>query len=99
MKKTWLISILLSISMFTINAQEITIKGQVISIISMEHIPYAKVYIKNTSHTLIADEQGYFSFQNIQIGNYTIGAQALGFLKQEKTIEITNETTHVQFEL
>ncbi len=100
MKKIFFISLLLYINIFTsIKAQETTINGRVVSIISMEHIPYAKVYIKNTSHMLIADEQGYFSFQNIQAGNYTIGAQALGFLKQEKTIEIINEVTNVQFEL
>jgi outer membrane receptor for ferrienterochelin and colicins len=83
-------SVILFIFLFlNLNAQEKTdvmIFGDVKSIKTKEHIPYANILIKGTKIGTAADKTGHFKLVNIPVGKLTIVAQAIGYKPQEITI-------------
>jgi len=77
------------------NAQDI--KGNVFS--QGETLPYASVYLKNTTKGTTVKEDGTFIINNVKKGNYKIIASFTGYNTVEKTIEVTNKDITINFEL
>ena len=53
-------------------------------------IPGATVQLLNTKFAVVTDENGKFDFKNVPVGNYKLRISFIGFLNQDKDIEISN---------
>ncbi len=89
--KLLLLSILLTTS---INAQNI--KGSVSSL-EGEILPYANVYLKNTTKGSTVNEEGTYVIGNIENGSYMMVASFTGYKTVEKAIEISNNDVTMNF--
>ena len=75
------------------------IEGQVISQTN-EIIPFANVIIEGTSKGTSANQEGYYSLENLPKGTYNIKVSYVGFLAQTKTVNLeANQTLTVNFQL
>ncbi|MDO6595982.1 TonB-dependent receptor [Oceanihabitans sp. 2_MG-2023] len=82
----------------TIVAQSIyNVEGKVIS--NGEPLPFANIYIENTTKGSTTDENGHFLIKNLEKGNYTIIASFTGYKTQKKTIHISDKTVYINFHL
>lgn len=57
-----------------------------------ELLPYANIYIKNTTIGTSSDGNGNFRLSSLSIGQYTIVVRYAGFVPDERTIEIKGDT-------
>ncbi len=89
--KLLLLSILLTTS---INAQ--SIKGRVSSL-EGETLPYANVYLKNTTKGSTVNEDGTYAIGNIESGRYVMVASFTGYKTVERTIEISSDDLTMNF--
>lgn len=65
-----------------------------------EHIPFANVFIKNTTIGTTTDATGHFQLINMPEGTHTICVRTLGYKSAEETITLKNgETKEIKFEL
>ena len=85
----------LTLSIFQANAQQLS--GKVLT--EGDPMPYASVYIKGTSIGTTTDENGNYNITSLKKGNHTIIASFLGYKKQSKIINITNNNTVLNFNL
>jgi len=63
-----------------------------------EPVPFATVYIHETTAGIVADEQGKFQTR-LNVGTYTCEFRSLGYESQTKTIELKPEGTTLQITL
>lgn len=75
----------------SLNAQT-TIKGIVSS--EKEGLPYASIQIIELKKGIAADENGYYSLENIPLGDYTIQFSYTGFKTSNKKITIENQIVY-----
>ena len=95
MKTVRITIVLIFVSCYLINlpAQNRKILGFIGSEASNERIPYATVYIKEINDGTAADNAGKYSLSLPKSGQYTFCIQALGFQRQELTVNIRKDTT------
>ncbi|WP_452230688.1 TonB-dependent receptor [Lacinutrix sp. MEBiC02404] len=74
-----------------------SIKGKVLS--NGEPLPYANVYIKNTTKGTTTNDDGSFIIKNLEPGKYSIAASFAGYTLQKKTITIKDKTVFITFNL
>lgn len=94
MKHFTLLSTFLFFSL-TVAAQ--ILKGSILKS-NGEPVPFASVYIHETTAGIVADEQGRFQTR-LNTGTYTCEFRSLGYESQTKTIEIKPEGTTFQITL
>lgn len=58
-----------------------------------EHIPFASVYLKNTTIGTSTDETGHYRMINLPEGTFTVVASAIGYVPVEKTVTIVRDNT------
>jgi len=85
--------LLLSISAFSQNSQQIgTIQGRIVSK-ENETLPYASVVLKDSSQKFIegtvTNENGSFSFDKVAIGTYKMEIQYIGYVTFNRNISIS----------
>jgi hypothetical protein len=73
------------------------IKG-VVSDSSGKILPYASIYIKETTKGTNANSEGKYSLKT-EPGTYTIVCQYVGYQRQEKKISLTNGDIELDFQL
>lgn len=83
--------------LFTISATAQNIKGTVIS--DGETLPYANVYLKNTTKGSTVDDNGKYTIKNVDKGNHTIVASFTGYKTVEKNITILDKDVVIDFNL
>lgn len=72
--------IIISFIFFSVNpTQAATIKGQVIDIQTHENIAGAFVDIVGTKFIFVSDVNGYFIFDELSKGSYTLSAKMMGY--------------------
>ena len=65
-----------------------------------EHIPFANVYIKNTTIGTTTDATGHFQLINMPVGTHTVCVRTMGYKIAEETITLSaGETEEIKFEL
>jgi len=93
MKKIISLAILLTIGLClmaqTDKKTDANIFGHVIDKQTGEHVPYINIMIKGTSIGTASDASGHFYLKNLPVGDYTIVAQGIGYMPQEKEISIS----------
>ncbi|MFI1744876.1 TonB-dependent receptor [Thalassobellus sediminis] len=62
-------------------------------------LPYANVYLKNTTKGANTKDDGTYKISNIKSGTYTLTASFTGFKTQSKLITITDKDVTVNFNL
>jgi len=84
--KLFLVAILISLG-FPAFAQQITVSGK----ITDEHnapVPFASIYIKNTTKGTSANSEGLYSLQ-LTPGTYEIAYRAVGYKQESRKIVVT----------
>ena len=61
-------------------------------------LPFASILVKGTSKGTTTNNEGKY-FLELDAGKYTIISQYVGFARQEKTINVTNENIKLDFQL
>ncbi|HEX4849406.1 MAG TPA: DUF5686 and carboxypeptidase regulatory-like domain-containing protein, partial [Puia sp.] len=61
-------------------------------------LPYASVFVKGTSRGTTTNNQGRY-FLDLQEGTYTIVCQYVGYARQEKSVEIHQESVTLNFQM
>lgn len=69
-----------------------SIKGSVIDLeIDSEPVIFADIQLKNTDTNTQTNFHGNFEFSNIEVGNYTVVVNFLGYESVEIPIEVSND--------
>jgi len=89
-KKTTFFIIAIMLSSSTMIAQRTTITGKITDTQNRAIIG-ALIRVQETTIGAIADENGFYSLQNVPIGNQSISITALGFVELIKDIRATSE--------
>ncbi|UKM65403.1 TonB-dependent receptor [Flavobacteriaceae bacterium GSB9] len=87
--------IFLSFISFSLHAQEIS--GRVFS--NGEPLPFANVFIKESSKGTIAKEDGSYSIKDVETGKYTIFVSFTGYKTRKKRLTITDKNVTIDFHL
>jgi len=82
----------------TLQAQQYTITGKVLTL-EQEVLDGASISIAKTNLGAISDENGNFSIPNVPIGSYEISASFVGASPQTKTISIIDGDLTLNFKL
>ena len=61
-------------------------------------IPFASVYVKGTTNGTVANGVGEYSL-DLPAGNFTLVCQHIGYVRQERLIDVRSETLFVNFKL
>lgn len=76
------------------------VTGRVVEANSFDPIANSKVSISPTNNTVFSDEEGYFTFEEVPIGDYSIQAEKEGFLAGYEPASISADATvNLIFEL
>lgn len=73
------------------------IKGYVLS--DGEPLPFANIYIENTTKGTTTNEKGAFVLNNVEPGKYTLAASFTGFKIQKKRITVKDKSVVISFNL
>ena len=68
-----------------------SIYGHVIDKDSEEGLSFATVLIVETGEGTVTDEDGYFTFKKLQVGEYTLRVQFMGYETQEKKVTVNKD--------
>ena len=60
---------------------------------------FAKVSIKETGAEVLSDEKGFFKFQNLEDGEYTLVSSFTGYETKESKIKVVSNTTKIKLVL
>ena len=74
-----------------------SLKGQVFS--EGQPLPYANIYIENTTKGTVTDENGTFLISNLEAGKYSVVASFTGFIVQKRTVIISDSDVTINFKL
>ena len=74
-----------------------SLKGQVFS--EGQPLPYANIYIENTTKGTVTDENGTFSISNLEAGKHSVVASFTGFIVQKRTVIISDSDVTINFNL
>ncbi|MDH7913597.1 TonB-dependent receptor [Winogradskyella sp. SYSU M77433] len=74
-----------------------SLKGQVFS--EGQPLPYANIYIENTTKGTVTDENGTFLISNLEAGKYSVVASFTGFIVQKRTVKISDGDVTINFNL
>jgi len=65
-----------------------------------EHVPFVNIYIKDTKFGTMTDHTGHYMLTNLPVGQHTLVAQMLGFITQEREINMeAGKTIEINFDL
>lgn len=77
------------------------IYGHVIEKHTENNIPYATILLVGTDKGTTSNELGMFEFRKLKPGKYTLRVSAVGYVTQEKTVEVNSSYTtqlHIMLE-
>ena len=74
-----------------------TLKGRILNEKGLP-IPHATIFIHETMHGIVADDQGVFQ-TNIDTGEYTLELSSLGYERTTRKVVVTSENISLDFQL
>ena len=80
-----LFSLLASLT-FAAEKTDAMLFGEIKSVKSGEHIPFADILVKGTNLGTAADATGHFKLAHLPLGTFTIEARAMGYKSQSKEV-------------
>ncbi|MFI3280242.1 MAG: TonB-dependent receptor [Rikenellaceae bacterium] len=103
MKKFYLTALIMlcAVASFAADVVGIHITGHVVDAKKGNHIPYATVSIVGTTLGTAADGTGHFTLKNVEVGEYIIEAEVIGYSPVQKKIVIDSKSKRLDlsFEL
>ncbi|MEL6974453.1 MAG: TonB-dependent receptor plug domain-containing protein [Bacteroidota bacterium] len=60
-------------------------------------LAYANVFIKELGLGAVSDDNGYFHLQNVPLGTHTLTVKILGFVEQERTLDLSGNLNGIDF--
>ena len=54
---------------------------------------YGEVMIKETGATVVSDENGFFKFENLEAGTYTLVSSFVGYETKESVVSVSETAT------
>lgn len=64
-----------------------------------EPLMFAKVSIKETGAEVLSDEKGFFKFENLSDGEYTLVSSFTGYETKESKTNVASNATHIKLVL
>ncbi len=95
MRTTLLCSFFLFITYLAVG-QDAIIRGHIYDEASGEPILYGNVLIKETGKGTITDDSGFYSFTNLEAGEYTLVASYVGYSDKEITVNVKSSGIEYQ---
>ena len=95
LQKQYNIALVLFLFSFLIHAQQIS--GKVTSVDGP--LPYANVYLENTTKGSTTDENGYFMITSVESGTYTLVVSFTGYKSVKKSITVNEKDISINVEL
>jgi outer membrane receptor for ferrienterochelin and colicins len=94
-----IISIIITVSVFSNNSTDANINGHVVNKKTGEHIPFFTISLKGTTIGTTTDATGHYFIKNLPTGKFTITASGIGYktvvievnLKSSITVEVNFE--------
>jgi outer membrane receptor for ferrienterochelin and colicins len=96
--KKYIFILLIIMSFANISLGQYELKGQIFTKAKSEKLPFASVKIKGTTIGTTTNEEGEFSFKNLQKGKVTLITSFIGMLEKQ-TEFILDKNTFVKIEL
>ena len=88
------------VSVFTVSAESLDIKGIVLDSKTGSVLPYANVTIEGTNRGAAANSKGEFIIKNVTAGEYTLHAKVIGYETGEQKTTVTAQfNPQIRFEL
>ena len=88
------------VSVFTVSAESLDIKGIVLDSKTGSVLPYANVTIEGTNRGAAANSKGEFIIKNVTAGEYTLHAKVIGYeTGEQKTTVSAQFNPQIRFEL
>lgn len=75
------------------------LSGQAVNADTQEPVSGANITLVNEDEETTTDEDGSFSFEELDPGTYTLNARAEGYENWEQEVEVTEQGGGVQIEL
>ena len=77
-----------------------TINGNLLDFESNNQpLMFAKVFIKETGAEVLSDEKGFFKFENLNDGEYTLISSFVGYETKESKIKVASNITNIKLVL
>ncbi|MCP9766126.1 TonB-dependent receptor [Lacihabitans soyangensis] len=96
--KKYIFILLIIMSFANISPGQYELKGQIFTKAKSEKLPFASVKIKGTTIGTTTNEEGEFSFKNLQKGKVTLITSFIGMLEKQTEV-ILDKNTFVKIEL
>lgn len=78
---------------------EAELSGQVVDAATQESVAGADIALHGEGKETTTDEDGSFSFEELEPGTYTVSATAEGYEDWEQEVEVTDQGGSIQIEL
>ena len=82
----------------TISFAQITISGQIKDEFTEEPLPEVSVYLPDLKKSVLTNESGYYTIENLRKGSYILEIKAFGYKSIIRKIELT-ESTVIDFSM
>ena len=77
-----------------------TISGNLLDFESNNQpLMFAKISIKETGADILSDEKGFFKFENLKNGEYTLVSSFTGYATKEAKIKVASNSTNIKLVL
>lgn len=99
MKRVIIYGLIFGFFSTVVSAQNASIRGKVLT---SEGSPaeFVNVTLSGTTKAATVDKNGRYEIRNIKSGHYTVRASFVGFVSQEKTVDLgSNDATMIDFQL
>ncbi|MBD3275300.1 MAG: DUF2012 domain-containing protein, partial [Candidatus Marinimicrobia bacterium] len=74
-----------------------SIAGRIIDAISSQPLPHTNVLLLEAGEGTIADNSGYFNFNDVPAGTYTLQVAHIGYAQVRKTVDISPSDEQAEF--
>ena len=83
----------------TAMAQKVIVAGHITDDDSHKPIAFATLYIKESGHWAVTDDDGSFTMRNVPVGKVTLTIQCLGYATRQLTFNITKDVPRMRITL
>lgn len=86
----WLLT---SCSLASFAQTTITLSGNVVDAATSKPMPFANVYLNNSTHGTVSDTKGHFVLTNVPLGTVEVVASFVGYQTTRQTLRLTSTQT------
>ena len=99
MHKRFILFLLMIGCGLTAMAQKVIVAGHITDDDSHKPIAFATLYIKESGHWAVTDDDGSFTMRNVPVGKVTLTIQCLGYATRQLTFNIARDVPRMRITL